>query len=40
MLVTETLPPKNSIPSSSPLITAMFSKVVPEPTPYKETPLY
>ena len=31
-LVIEAVPPKNSTPSSSPFITAMFSKVVPEPT--------
>jgi len=34
-----TVPPKNSIPSSSPLIIATFSIVVPEPTAYKEIPL-
>ena len=40
MFVTDTVPPKNSIPSSAPLITATFSIVVPEPTAYKDIPLY
>ena len=38
--VAETVPPKNSTPSSAPLITETFSIVVPEPTAYKEIPLY
>ena len=40
ILDTETVPPKNSTPSSEPLITDTFSIVVPEPTAYRETPLY
>ena len=39
-LLTETVPPKNSIPSSLPLIIATLLIVVPAPTAYKETPLY
>jgi hypothetical protein len=39
-LVAETVPPKNSIPSSDPSITATLLIDVPEPTAYKETPLY
>ena len=31
--VAETVPPKNSTPSSEPLITAILRTVVPEPTP-------
>ena len=40
MLDIETVPPKNSTPSSEPLITDTFSIIVPEPTAYKEIPLY
>ena len=34
-----TVPPKNSIPSSSPFKIAMLLIVVPEPTPFKVKPL-
>src|SRR5690606_2002043 len=34
-----TVPPKNSMPSSPPLYDWIYSTVVPEPTPKKDTPL-
>ena len=39
-LLAETVPPKNSTPSSEPFNTATLLIEVPEPTAYKETPLY